>query len=178
MNRNVSVNIRHTALKTLRRLQIKFQDLVWYASSRILGVIQLREMARLVEVKQKWKARMRKYVTFVTLGIPTTQSHIRRRRNSYLLASGMTASERRQSITTTIVEQQPHFPLAFKVLTPQYNSFSSEVVIDINSQETLKSIEQRLMQEVGPQRLPEHDGSEKIEVPETPTPETITEVFP
>ena len=135
-----------------------------------------REMARLVEVKQKWKARMRKYVTFVTLGIPTTQSHIRRRRNSYLLASGMTASERRQSITTTIVEQQPHFPLAFKVLTPQYNSFSSEVVIDINSQETLKSIEQRLMQEVGPQRLPEHDGSEKIEVPETPTPETITEV--
>ena len=41
MNRDVSVNIRHTALKTLRRLQIKFQDLVWYASSRILGVIQL-----------------------------------------------------------------------------------------------------------------------------------------
>jgi hypothetical protein len=131
-----------------------------------------REFAKLVELKKAWKEKMCTYVKFVALGVQTHLDTTRRRRGSYLMASGQTASARRRSIATKVIDEQLHFPLAFKVLTLQYNTYPSEVVIDIDPRETLKSIEQKLINQVGPQRTSGHDGSESP-FPETPTPDLV-----
>ena len=125
-----------------------------------LEQLENQEMqTRLIELKKRWKNKMSHYVKFVALGHSSMSHPVKKRRASYMMASGESARDRRRSITLTskVGQQESAFPLAFKVLTPQYQTYSSEVVINIDNTETLLSIKQKLIKEVGPPLIPGTD---------------------
>jgi hypothetical protein len=129
--------------------------------------------ARLHEMKRRWKKKMNRYVKFVALGRSSKNHPKRKRRASYLMASGQTPRERRKSITARVEEIESAFPLAFKVLTPQHQMYSSEIVIDVTNLESLSTIREKLIQEVGPPLIsPTEENEAPIleSPPASPTP--------
>jgi hypothetical protein len=121
--------------------------------------------SRLLELNKRWKLKMSHYVRFVALGRGTSDTLKRRRRAAYLMASGQSARDRRRAITTSVKEQEKAFPLAFKVLTPQYQMYPNEMVINTMNSETLKSIHQKLVAGVGPPLICNPDGTIPFEKP-------------
>ena len=121
--------------------------------------------SRLLELNKRWKLKMGHYVRFVALGRGTSDTLKRRRRASYFMASGQSARDRRRAITTSVNEHEKAFPLAFKVLTPQYQMYPNEIVINTMNSETLKSIHQKLVAGVGPPLISNPDGTMPFEEP-------------